>query len=98
MWLYEVGRTDAPREWMRWAVSFLQGLRKVTAGTPADSQIALYAYEADVFLSGDKGLVDIINTVRGDAPAPTARAQRILSDADALGQIEAVLECEAGSA
>ncbi len=45
LWLHEVGVEELPREWLRWAVMLLQSVRKVTPGTPADNQIALYAYQ-----------------------------------------------------
>ena len=50
---------------------FLQGLRKVTSGTPGDNQIALYCFHADAFVSADGALVDIINKARPEMPAVT---------------------------
>lgn len=88
LWWHEVEAQEAPREWLRWAVGWLQGLRRVTSGTPGDNQIAIYTYEADAFVTADKAFADIITKVRGDAPAPIAIAHLIRPGP---GSVEAVL-------
>jgi hypothetical protein len=57
-------------------------------GTPVDNQIAQYAYEADLFLSGDKAIVDIINRARESAPKPLAVAQLMAPGADPVRQVD----------
>jgi hypothetical protein len=54
-WFYDVNLQAVPRCWLRWAFDFLQGFRKVTDGTPCDTQLATYLPEADVVLSSDGG-------------------------------------------
>jgi hypothetical protein len=59
---------------------FVQGVRKVTPGTPGDNQLSVYCSEADVFVSGDSTFVDITDRVRRDAPAPVAEAHVLQRD------------------
>jgi hypothetical protein len=92
LWLYEVDVQEVPREWLSWAVMLLQSVREVTPGTPGDNQIATYAYDCDIFLTGDKAMVAILNRVRPHAPKPVGRARRLLPDFDPVDQIEDVLE------
>lgn len=91
LWLHEVDVEEVPREWLRWAVGWLQGLRKVTPGTPGDNQIAVYTYEADVFVTTDGGFADILNKARIDAPAPVAVAHRLRSGVDPVETVSALL-------
>jgi predicted nucleic acid-binding protein len=94
LWFYEVTRAELPREWARWAVMFLQGLRKVTPGTPADNQIAVYAYDTDLFVSGDGAFVDIVNKVRPEAPAPWAPAHRADPSRDPVEAVRDAIQAE----
>jgi hypothetical protein len=87
LWLHEVDVKELPLEWMRWAVSVLQGVRKVTPGTPGDNQLSVYCYEADLLVSADKAFVEIINRVRQDAPAPVAEARLVRRGEDPLKRI-----------
>jgi hypothetical protein len=91
LWLHEVQTEELPREWLRWAVGWLQGLRRVTPGTPGDNQIAVYTYEADVFVTTDGGFADILNKARMDAPAPVAVAHRLPSGADPVETVIGLL-------
>lgn len=91
LWLHEVSVEELPRDWLRWAVMLLQSVRKTTPGTPADNQIALYAYQADVFLSGDKAIVEIVNRARTSAPMPLAVAQVMTPAADPVRQVGNVI-------
>ena len=92
LWLHEAETDEVPREWLRWAVGWLQGLRRVTPGTPGDNQIAVYTYEADVFVTTDGGFAEIINKVRAEAPAPVAVAHRLGSGVDAVQTVTALVE------
>jgi hypothetical protein len=82
LWLYELDRHEVPREWLRWAVVQLQSVRKVTPGTPGDNQIATYAYDCDVFVTGDKAFVAILDRIRPHAPKPVAHGRRLRSEID----------------
>jgi len=50
--------------------------RKVTDGTPCDTQLATYLLEADIVLSSDGGFIDRIEECRKYAPCllPVASA------------------------
>ena len=88
-WLYEVEAANMPRFWTRWAVEYLQRFKKVTAGTPADGQLATHLVEADVLLTEDKGLVDVIERARPFAPRSWGAAQ-VLRGNDVKGLLELV--------
>lgn len=60
-WLHDCQREQLPRQWLRWAVSFLQAFRKTTDGNPADIQLAQYVPECDVFVTADKNLGWVLN-------------------------------------
>lgn len=92
LWGQEVEARELPREWMRWAVGWLQGLRRVTAGTPGDNQIALYTYDADVFLTADRTFADILGKVRREAPAPVAVPHRVRTGPDGLEEMLTLIE------
>lgn len=87
LWFREISAPELPREWVRSAVHFLQGVRKVTPGTPADAQIAVHMVDVELLLSGDTTFVDILNRVRRDAPVHLAEAQAVPHRADALKQV-----------
>jgi predicted nucleic acid-binding protein len=92
LWLYEVDVEEVPRDWLRWAVMQLQSVRQVTPGTPGDNQIAAYAYDCDLFLTGDKAMVAILDRVRPHAPKPVAQARRLRPDIDPVDQVETVID------
>ncbi len=87
LWFHEINVEEVPREWMRWAVRFLQGLRKVTRGTPGDNRLAVYGFEADGIVTGDGTFVDIMNRARLDAPKPVAYAYRLPESVDPVDTI-----------
>jgi hypothetical protein len=67
-WLYLAERTAMPRQWMRWAHSFAQRFRKVTSGSPADTQLSTYFFETDVVITADKIMIEILDECRRYAP------------------------------
>lgn len=73
-WLYEVDKKNLPLFWLRWAFECLQGFRKVTDGTPCDSQLAAYLPEADTFVSADKAMVWMLDRCRSEAPCALPRS------------------------
>lgn len=72
-WTKQVTREALPREWIRWAMTELQALRKVTSGTPVDNQIATYLCDFDLFLTSDKGFADCVDLMRPHAPSKIAQ-------------------------
>jgi hypothetical protein len=76
-WFYDVDLHAVPRCWLRWAFEYLQAFRKVTAGTPCDTQLATYLPEADIVLSTDGGFVDRIEECRKYAPCVPPIAERL---------------------
>lgn len=76
MWTREVMAKHVPREWIRWAMSEAQALRKVTPGTPVDNQIATYLVDFSVFLTSDRGFGDCLEMLRPHAPVSLATIER----------------------
>jgi hypothetical protein len=63
-WLHLADKSAMPRQWMRWAHSFAQRFRKVTPGSPGDTQLFTYFVETDVVITADKALLDILEECR----------------------------------
>lgn len=87
LWFREISAKELPREWIRSAAAFLQGVRKVTPGTPADTQIAVHMIDVDLLLSGDSTFVDIAYRMRRDAPVQVAEAHLVPHQVDALSEV-----------
>jgi hypothetical protein len=75
MWTREVVTRHVPREWVRWAMSEAQPLRKVTTGTPVDNQISTYLVDFDVFLTSDRAFGESLEVLRPHAPVPLAKIE-----------------------
>ena len=69
-WLYLIDKQAVPRQWMRWAHSFAQRFRKVTPGSPADTQLYTYFPDTDIVITADKALLAILEECRPYAPCP----------------------------
>ena len=67
-WLYLADKSALPMQWMRWAHSFAQRFRKVTPGSPGDTQLCTYFLATDIVITTDKALVDILEQCRPYAP------------------------------
>jgi hypothetical protein len=80
-WLRLADKSALPRQWLRWAFSFVQQFRKITPGTPCDEQLSTYFLETDVLVTADKGLLDILEECRPHAPCRLPDAQLISAGA-----------------
>jgi hypothetical protein len=80
-WAHLVERHAVPRQWMRWAHSFAQRFRKVTPGSPCDSQLFTYFLETDVVITADAALLEILEECRPFAPCPLP-AGKLMSAGD----------------
>ncbi|MFT3804171.1 MAG: hypothetical protein QM766_23535 [Burkholderiaceae bacterium] len=72
-WLEDVVVQEVRREWIRWAASLRQAMRKVTEGTPGDAQLATYMIDVDYLVTADKVLFEITSRIRQEAPFSTAQ-------------------------
>lgn len=84
LWLYEVAAADMPRFWLRWAIEYCQRFRKVTPGTPCDSQLGTYALDTDLILSSDTAFIQILDRCRRYAPQPLAEARCVRPEAQLM--------------
>jgi hypothetical protein len=86
-WLYLADKQAMPRQWMRWAHSFAQRFRKVTPGSPADTQLATYFLETDVVITADKALLDILEECQPYAPCQLPRGMLIRAGAPGVAEL-----------
>lgn len=71
-WLREAEVTHLPRAWIRWACELLFTLRKVTHGTPCDTQLATYLVAVTHFVTSDRAFADVVAKCRSSAPVHLA--------------------------
>lgn len=86
-WLYEIEAQHMPIFWVRWAFEFLQGFRRVTDGTPCDSQLAAYFPESDVFCSADGALIWMLDRCAPEAPCAMPRSLHVAGGQPGVEQL-----------
>jgi hypothetical protein len=77
---------------MRWAHSFAQRFRKVTPGSPSDTQLSMYFLETDVLITADKPLTEIVDECRPYAPCLLPDAKLVPGGADGVTRLLSLLE------
>lgn len=92
MWIREVDTAQLPREWIRWAMREVQAVRKVTAGTPVDNQIATYLPDFDMFVTADRGFAQCIDAIRGHAPTKLSEVSAAPAGAKAVEHLLRLFE------
>jgi hypothetical protein len=91
-WVYDAQTAALPRQWMRWAHAFAQRFRKVTPGSPADTQLASYFLETDMVVSADKALLEILDECRPYAPSSLPAGMLIPGGNEGVRALLAALE------
>lgn len=91
-WLYDAEAKNLPRFWLRAAFEFLQSWRRVTDGTPCDSQLATYLVEGDVVVSADRNFVYFAKRCRDEGPITIAEPLLISGDSTGVKQLLEFLE------
>jgi hypothetical protein len=86
-WLYLANKSSLPRQWLRWAHAFAQRFRKVTAGSPGDSQLLTYFVETDVVITADRALLDILDECRPYAPCQLPEGQLVPAGAPGVERL-----------
>jgi hypothetical protein len=79
-WIYDVSRDAVPRNWLRWAVNFVQTDFKITSGNPADEQHSSYLMDCDIFLSADARYISVLEIIREDSPFKIAEPRLVSGD------------------
>jgi hypothetical protein len=77
---------------MRWAHSFAQRFRKVTPGSPGDSQLSTYFLETDVVITADKALLEILDEFRPYAPCQLPEGKLVPAGASGVANLFRMLE------
>ena len=88
-WLEEVEIRNMQRNWLRWAVSTMQPLRKIANSNPYDEQHSAYLINVDMFYTCDRRYYECLKVIYDDNQVTIAKP--VLIDADinnALCQIE----------
>lgn len=96
-WLTETSSASLPHEWMRWATTWVQQTRKVTAGTPVDSQISSYLFETDCLVTSDGAFVQCLEKVRPHSPRPFATTLVLPGGNAAIPALESIVAVFDGS-
>ncbi len=90
-WLTETSSVGLPHEWMRWATTWVQQTRKVTAGTPVDSQISSYLFGADSLVTSDGAFVQCLEKVRPHSPRPFAKTVVLPGGRESIQTLESAI-------
>lgn len=91
-WLHLADKSAVPRQWMRWAHSFAGRFRKVTPGSPGDTQLFTYFLDTDIVITADKALLDILDECRPYAPCLLPEGQLVPAGAKGVRTLLAQLE------
>ena len=91
-WLHLADKNAMPRQWLRWAHSFAQRFRRVTSGSPGDTQLFTYFLDTDVIVTADKALLDILEECRAYAPCGLPEGKLIAAGAPGVAILFALLE------
>lgn len=67
LWINDVEVFDIRRDWLQSAVRWSQTHRKIAPSNPADEQHSAYLLDADLFMTTDRRLVDVLNDVQSQA-------------------------------
>ncbi|WP_133161137.1 hypothetical protein [Microterricola pindariensis] len=86
-WTREVSMSELPFHWLRWALDYVQRTRRTTDGTPVDNQIGTYLAACDIFVSGDRALLDCIEKVRHGSPSALAKSQLVSAGSQGVAEL-----------
>jgi hypothetical protein len=91
-WLHLADKRAMPRQWMRWAHSFAQRFRRVTPGSPGDTQLFTYFLDTDVVITADKALLDILEECRPYAPCQLPEGKIVPAGAPVVANLLRMLQ------
>lgn len=91
-WLYFADKITMPRQWMRWAHSFAQRFRKVSPGSPGDTQLFTYFVETDIVITADKALLEILEECWPYASASLPEGKLVPAGAPGMVELLRLLE------
>lgn len=84
LWFKEVEPIQLKRQWLRASMEYLQRWHKPTNGSPADSQLAVHAIDADYFVTADKNFARCLEKINAEAPFKTAKAMKVSASQEGL--------------
>jgi hypothetical protein len=90
---YEVQAEAMPRNWLRSTIHAAQYSRRVGHGNPIDEQHTAYLLDADLFLTGDTRLTDLLKAIIPFCPVEVAAPRLVPAGSrDVVAAIESALE------
>ncbi len=81
-WLYECMASKMPRNWLRWAMDFLQPIRKIGLGNAYDCAHSSYLVDADFFFTSDKRYYDCLQIIYDEDFISIAKPVLLSTNAD----------------
>jgi len=67
LWFDSITERDVRRDWLRGAVNYYQIPAKIQDSNARDEQHSAYLVDADLFLSADRRLIDLLGKIRDEA-------------------------------
>jgi hypothetical protein len=90
LWFDDLTVADVRRDWLRFAVNHTQTRFKIHDSNARDEQHSAYLVDADMFLSADRRLVNVLEIVREQAPFNLAEP-RLVKPASRTARVEAII-------
>lgn len=91
LWFYELDAARMARIWITELLPWAQLTARVGGGNPRDVQHAAYLFGGDVFLTADRRLVAVLESLRRWAPEPFARVYCVSGEGSPVAAIAGVL-------
>ena len=91
-WLHLAEVEALPRQWLRWAHSFAQRFRKLSSGSPGDTQLFTHLLDAGHLITSDRALVQIVDECRPSAPCRLAQGMLVPAGAAGVDALLSMLE------
>ena len=90
LWFYDLKLSDVRRDWLRFAVTHTQTSFKIQDSNARDEQHSAYLVDADLFLSADRRLINVLEKVRAQAPFDFAEPRLVKPAKSSIG-VDAII-------
>jgi hypothetical protein len=90
LWFDNLNVSDVRRDWLRFAVIHTQTRFKIQDSNARDDQHCAYLVDADLFLSADRRLVNVLQKVRDQAPFVFAEP-RLVKPTESSTRVDAII-------
>ncbi len=90
LWFNDLEVSDVRRDWLRFAVTYTQTRFKIQDSNARDDQHCAYLVDADLFLSADRRLIDVLQIVREQTTFEFAEP-RLVKPTEAATRVDAII-------